>query len=853
MSVYVRRFLFDPGNAVLLNIESVNILDLDPPGSIQGVGTGTVLLAAEFENGPVNTVVEITSPVDLVNNFGSLGYSYAGVSANYPCAVSRKADGQLAPEYWNGNGFVQLNAKQFARLLLCRVDTSVGSVSFSPLASITGAAKFRYSLSPSQVLSLNLGAGPASATFTATAGTVTGSGATYSISAGDTLVLGYDGAANFTTTFLAGDTSVANVVARVNQYAGFAMATNAAGQVALTGIQKGNQAQVRVVSGSSGVLTALGLTAATTFGTGNVQNVAAVTAQEVKTVVEAAVSNSLVEVDQNGALRVSNAVSGASKYIVVGTATTATDLGFVAGQMGTTLGVAQVLSVGGTESMSAADTVTLGFDTGRNITVTFAGSESTAALTAAAINAAFAPATVAAADGTQIRLFGATPGGQVRVLGASSAAVLATKLGLSVGTTVGAGIQQGVIPAGTVVSVPNSTTFVTMQDITFTTSGVTVNAGNGATQPVVQPTFGPYPVIVRHAVDDTTGVSATAGTVTSVGGAIAIASFGVTNPQGLSSALTEAQIDAQYAAALAATVDINKVAKQTNIIWAARQSNQVRRALKSNALLASSSGCFGRMAIIRTPLGVTKATAQSNAAEPGVGAYRDQRVVFCWPQASTFVPLIARRGVNGGAGFTASGNVDVGADGFAASIMSQLPPEENPGQLTPFAGGVNGLESSPNAQGLQMQDYINFKAAGMMALRIDDGAAIFQSGVTSVDPNVYPQLTRISRRRMADFMQDSMALRAKGFGKKLSTNVRRKALESEIRAFMEQLLGRANPASQRIAGYTVSTKNNTPDGLGQGLYRIVVSVRTLASLDSIVLETTVGEQVAVNEILPQAA
>jgi len=118
---------------------------------------------------------------------------------------------------------------------------------------------------------------------------------------------------------------------------------------------------------------------------------------------------------------------------------------------------------------------------------------------------------------------------------------------------------------------------------------------------------------------------------------------------------------------------------------------------------------------------------------------------------------------------------------------------------------------------------------------------------------VYPQLTRISRRRMADFMQDSMALRAKGYGKKLSTNVRRKALESEIRSFMEQLLGRANPANQRIAGYTVDTKSNTPDSLGQGLYRIVVKVRTLASLDSIVLETTVGEQVQVQEILPQAA
>lgn len=849
MSTFLRRFLFDPGQSVLLNIESVNILDLDPPAAIIGVGTGAVLIVAEFENGPVNTVLEVTSPLDLMTNLGGFGYTYQGVVGNFPCAVARKADATLTAENWNGNGFIQLNGKQFARLLVCRADTSVGSVSFSPLAYVTGASKFRYTLTAGQILSLDVGAGFTSATFTATAATVTSVAAAYVVVAGDTLTLGYDGAANFTTTFLTGDNSQAAVIARINQYAGFAIAAVSAGQFSLTGIQKGNQGQLRVVSGSAGVLATLGLTAATTAGTGNVGNILAVTASEVATVVQAAIANTLVEVDQTGALRVSNSVTGATKFITVGSATTATDLGFVAGQIGTMLGVAQVLSSAGTQTMAAADTVTLGFDSGNNFTTTFAGTENTATLVAAAINAA-AGSTVAAVDGTQIRLFGALPGGQVRVVGASSFAVLSTKLGLTIGTTIGTGMPLGSIPAGALVQVVGGQQFVTMQDITFTSSGVSINVGNGAAQPVALPTFGPYPVKVRPAIDDGTGVSATAGTVVSIPSAIGFASFNVTNPQLISAALSEAAIDAAYTTALGQpTTDINTVARQVNILYSARQSNQVRRAVKTNVLLASASGCLGRVGVVRPPLGTTKALAQSSSAEPGVGAYRDQRLIYTWPQASSFVPLIARRGTAGGQGFTANGIIDLGADGFLASIMSQLPPEENPGQSTPFTGGIVGLESSTNAQGLQMQDYINLKAAGIASLRMVDGTAIYQSGVTSVDPNVNPQLTRISRRRMADFIQDTLALRSKSYGKRLSTNVRRKALKTETIAFMEQLLSRSNPANQRIAGYTIDDKNNTPDQLGAGIYRIITKVRTLASLDSIVFETTVGEQVQVQEQL----
>jgi hypothetical protein len=846
MSVFLRRFLFDPGSEVLLEIESVNILDLEPPASISGVGTGTVIHVGEFENGPFNTVTEVSGATDLVNTFGSLGYTYGGVPGNNPCARSRNADGAITPEYWNGNGIVQLNAKRFRRLLIVRADTSVGSVQFTRQASITGVASFAYNLEPSEILSLDIGAGPVSATFTATAATVTGIGGVFPtlFVGGETLTIGYDGTPDFTVTFLAADQTALQVAARINAYAGFAFADVSGGQVRFTSIQRGQGAQVRIVSGSAGVLTALGLTAATTIGTGNVGNIDAVLFTEIKTIVQAAVAGTLVEQDSQGRLRISKVAVASSDYILVGPATTALNLGFTVGQEGSADGIANLLSTAGTYPVVSSGTLTLGVDNEPNFNVTITAAD-TQAVVITNINAAAGFTMASAVSATLLLLRGRMNGGQVRVV--SAPAGVLTDLGFTLKTISVPPIANGTVPAGTeVTNAAGTVSFLTMQD-------VLINAPT-STNGIYAAHAGPYTVKVRHSLDDGTGVSALAGTIVKTIRAIDAGSFAVVNLTTLTAALTETQIDAVYLDAFNSTLDLNSPAKIANIICAARQSNQVRKQLRDNVINASATGLFGRIAPIRPPLGTTRAAAKSTIAEPGVGAYRDQRVIYCYPGANSFVPVIARRGLGGGVGFTADGNVDMGADGFLASVMSQLPPEENPGQQTSFTTGINSLETSPNAQGFTIEDYIAFKSSGICALRLDAGNAFFQSGITSVDPLVNPNLKNIARRRMADFIQDSVANRAQAFGKKLSTNLRRQAITSEIRSFMDQLLSRNNPAGQRIAGYTIDSKSgNTPDLLAQGLFRIILKVRTLASLDSIVIESTVGESVIVEEVLPQAA
>jgi hypothetical protein len=887
MSAYIRRFNFDPGNAVLLNIESINVLDLDPPAALQGIGSGTVTCVGEYEDGPYNFPLEVDTADNLMRQMGALGYTIGGVQANNASAIARKADGAGAPEYWNGNAVVQLNGKQFSRLIVTRANTSVGSIQLTPLPSVTSAtSQLTYSLATGQVLSLDVGAGAQSATFTGAVATTTGSGAAFgSIAVGNQITLAVDGKASFTVTFQAGDTTIANVVARINQFAGFTFASNAAGQLALSGVQAGTGGQVQVVSDNTSgtTITHLGLTVGTTLGTGNVLNIAAVQQSEVAAVIQAAVANTLVQIDSLSRIRISNTSPGTAPYVQINAAlTTALGLGFqipiggppqaaIPGQtIGTQQNQAIVVSSNQTYTLATNDTVTLGFDAYPNVIVTFQSTDNTAALIVTRINLAFTAAglpNIAFADGSsRIYLTSAlqqTTASNVRVVGASSGAVL-VKLGLVVGTVTSLGPIIGQVPAGTVVQVPGASqtnVFVTTQTVYFNVSGVLIGGISTAGGGVTVTQTGPYIVPIRHALDDGSGLSATAGAITQFANYPPdVFSFSITNLSPTTAALTETQIDAAYVTALASTVDVNSIAKQTNIIFSARQSNTIRSALRTNAIQASANGCYGRVACVRPPLNTDRYTAVSLVA-PGAGATSDQRTIFCYIGSNVFVPVIGTRGIAGNpvgtsyTAFTVDGNVDVGSDSLMASILSQLPPEENPGQDTAFASVVNGIEKGANVQGFQMSDYINFKAAGIAALRVDDGQVSFQSGVTSVNPQLYPQLAPIARRRMADYIQDSLAIAGKPFSKKINTFVRRKAYASEVRAFLDGLLSEKNPQFQRIAGYTLDSKTaNTQATLAAGMFRLRIRVQTLSSLDSIVLETTIGNNVnTVQQVLPQAA
>jgi hypothetical protein len=748
---FTRRWTYDPGNSVIQQIEGTAILDRQPPSSIIGVGSGTTCIVGEFEDGPFGVTTEVTSPTQLASVFGGFGYVYNGIVGQNPCARQRFVDGAVLAEYWNGNGAVQLLGKQYSRLLIMRVNTSVGAVNLTRQANLLGANTFRYFLTTGQHLDVSVDGGAAVvATFSGVSATVTSTAGTYgSITAGLQVVLGVDSQPNFTVTFLATDTTQANVIARINQYAGYVIAATVTGTTfSLTGIQAGTGGQVRVVSGTGATLTDLGLTVGNVSGTGNVGNIAAVAPSEINTVVHAALATVSVEQLSSGQLR-----------------------------------MYRTSNVPTVDSIKVASTSTV------------------------------------------------------------------TAFGFAVNVTDAASTgNAGTIPAGTIVGVPSGNQYVLMQDTVVSATTVSGVSPSGP---------GPYSVLIRPATDDNVTVSTTAavGTVTQVSTttAISLDSFAVTNPQLVSAALTDAAIDAAYVTAINATLNSQDVSHDINILFSARQSNTVRQQLKANVQTAGDGGgvgVLGRVAVIRPPIGTLASTAESTTSAPGVGAYSYERVIYTYPQVTQSVPAIATLGLTGGTGFTASGVVTAGADAYMACIMSQINPEQNPGMLTAFTGAAIGIE--PNVNGgvpLAIGDYINLKANGICGSKFTSGTLIFQSGVTSVQPLTYPALAPIHRRRMADYIQDSIATSLDPFCKQLMTTALKQAVIVMVRQFMIGLVAPTNLNQQRIAGFFLDgkTPNLAPAGgvapTSLGIFRFLLLVTTLPTMDDIVMDTQIGDSV----------
>lgn len=735
MANFIRRFLFDPGIETLIEIESVNILDLEPPAQITGVGAGTVLAVAEFENGPFSQR-EVTGGSDFKNTFGSFGYVYDGVEGGNPSARSRLADSAIAAEFFNGNGFASLANKRFRRLIILRVDTNVGEVEFTRLPCLLGSTIPTFDLATGQTLVFDSGGGDLIATFTGAVGVTTSGAGTYpsTFVGGEKMNVTIDDAVTgrqigpVDIIFQAADQSHTQVVARINTVLGYTAAAEVALTTTLTGRVGGTAGNVTINSIDALVTTATGFIVGVDAGTGNVANIDAVTVAEADTIVNAADPDANVDRDSDGKVRLCGTNTANTTLSI---SLTSTALGF-------------------------------GFTLGATTDVTLAADN---------------------ADGT--------------------------------------------IAAGTRVRNGAAVEWVTMQDVATT-------AGNR----------GPYSVKVRHAVDDTTGLGSIVGSVTVLPFPIRDAGWAVNNTVPLTVALTEAQLDTAYVTAIQGTKSLTKAGKEANMMFASRQSNIIRNALRDSALEASAEGAFGRMSLVRPPLGTTSRATARAAAAPGVGATRDQRVVYCFPGSQTFISQMTALGSSGGAGFVDDGIIDVGFDSFVSSVMSQLPPEENPGQITTFLTGMLGIEAgNADVQDLNIGDYKTFRANGIAAPRqsINTGTFIIQSGVTSVNPATNANLRNIARRRMADFIQDTLALRMTAFGKQLNSRSRRAAILSEVRQFLQSLVD-----DERIDSFSVVIGSDAAE-IALGVFRLIIKVRTLSSLDSIVLETTIGESVQIDE------
>ncbi len=311
-------------------------------------------------------------------------------------------------------------------------------------------------------------------------------------------------------------------------------------------------------------------------------------------------------------------------------------------------------------------------------------------------------------------------------------------------------------------------------------------------------------------------------------------------------ATNDATIDALYATAIDGLLLDQQPAREVNIAWGARTSSTIRTKWKAHELAASEVG-VGRIVCIAPNLLTVSTSSAIADASPGVGATRDERVIYCWPGGRTFVQEAVSSTLNTADGLTTQdGILDDRGDGWMAAVLSNLPPERNPGQsgppvdtvLAPITALQRGLSN------LQMGDYTALRAAGVAGLRIDRVVGpVFQSGVTS---SLVSGKKNINRRRMADFIQDSVAARLVQFAKQPLTQSLKDDITGEIDTFLNLLLSPANLPAQRIAGYVIDdVSGNTPALEAAGVYVVIGKVRTLATADFIVFQTEVGEGVTI--------
>jgi hypothetical protein len=732
---FIRRFTEMPSDAELTSIEAINIIDRVAPNAPNGVQSGKVLVVGETEDGPfaaggdaadspyaAQSILDVLNDTDRAAKYGGFGFTYAGVPSQNPCARQRYS------AWWNGNAFVRLRNLGFSALCFARVDSSVGSVNLSPLASIdSGVGPF--SLNVADVLTFTTQAGgPASSTaIAATAGVSPGAAGVFPtlFTGGENINIAIDGGPTINVVFQAGDQTNAQVRDRINAVLGYTAASLNAGQVDIAGRIFGTSGRVVISQGTSGAatLTTLGQTAGTYAGTGNVGNTQAVTAAEIATIV--------------------NGTAGLTAIFVA----------------------ARVL-----------DTGALRFYTTTTVT------------------------------------------GTINV----TSTAMSTVLGLLTGTTVDVGDHAGgTIPAGTRVRNAGGLEWVTMQTLQIDAAET-----------------GPFAVKVRPANDIGTAPTAGIGTVTTLVDAPTFAQLSVTNPVALTAALTAAQLDARYQAALNATLAVSSPAASASFLLVSMiGSPALTGAAEQNVISASNNGLFGRKLITSEMLGATQATAQANAL-----GFDEDRVYFTWPGLQTIIPEIALVGVEGGSGFTADGVIDVPAMGLLASICSLLPPEENPGQATRFSSAFFALDSL--APTLDITNYKALRAAGVCAPFLDTETGMeFQSGVTTSQA---PGRKEIARRNMADFIQDSSAQLARKYSKKMNKTSNRDAFQGEIDAFLGNLQQVDRPEASRIAAW--STKYvETAAQRAQGIAILRMQVQLYSSLLAIVIDTEIGENVQVSE------
>lgn len=218
-------------------------------------------------------------------------------------------------------------------------------------------------------------------------------------------------------------------------------------------------------------------------------------------------------------------------------------------------------------------------------------------------------------------------------------------------------------------------------------------------------------------------------------------------------------------------------------------------------------------------MGPNDQTVTVSAAVTDAALNQSDRIIYTYNHPYTIDP-------------TTGLEILVRPESWMAAVLANTDVDVHPGEQDTkrFLAGITRI-FQPS---LTRQDYINLKAGGIAALEIDLGDPVFVSGVVTL---LTPGKTEIARRRMADFLQLSVAYSLRYHVKKKNTEARRKAIAGTLKGFLSGLKAQGRVVEDFLIDMDILT---SPTDRANGIQRILMRVRLLPHMLSIVLQTEIG-------------
>lgn len=220
-------------------------------------------------------------------------------------------------------------------------------------------------------------------------------------------------------------------------------------------------------------------------------------------------------------------------------------------------------------------------------------------------------------------------------------------------------------------------------------------------------------------------------------------------------------------------------------------------------------------------------------AATAADSLRSDRLIYGYPYVQTVIDGVAE--------YQAPAS-------WIASIISQTSPHIDPAYVAnrQFLSGIVGLKTT-----MTRANFITLNEAGISAFEFDNTLGYgLKNGVTTQIASV--EKRPILRRRMADFLQDSVAFFLKQFQNAPNTKANRDQVKAAILGFdrgleRDGLVPTDDEVNTGNAKIVDTEALNSDLSLSQGFFKILYRRRIYSSMRYIVLQAEIGTSVVVTE------